>query len=108
MTPFERETIINSSDGDQFVRILTHQRKFLTRLRKDPRFVEVRSGVDEGTEWAEFTVGAELWSPVSGIKKRGHSLTPQQRADATARLAQARALRSETHTLSVSSGSNHG
>jgi hypothetical protein len=66
----ERETVINASDGDDLVRILTHQLRFLGRLRKDERFTEIRSGYEGTTEWAEFTIPASLWNPITGAKRR--------------------------------------
>lgn len=66
----ERETVINASDGDRLVRVLTHQAKFLGRLRRDDRFTEIRSGHEGTTEWAEFTIPASEWNPVTGAKRR--------------------------------------
>lgn len=53
----ERETVINTSDDDDQVRIWTCQRTVITSLRKKPhQFHEVQSGYHGSTEWAEFTI----------------------------------------------------
>lgn len=84
LSAFERETVVNSSDGDEVVRIWTAQRTFITKMRKEPAFTEVRCGTNEGTEWAEFTIPATKWSPV-GVR-RSRTMTPEAKAEATARL----------------------
>jgi hypothetical protein len=76
----ERETVINASDGDELVRVLTHQPKFLGRLRRDERFTEVRSGNDGGTLWAEFTIPASEWNPIAGAKARRKPLSEEEKA----------------------------
>lgn len=88
-TAHERETVIVSSDGDAAVRIWTAQRKFINRLRKDQRFTELRSGITDGTEWAEFEIPATDWNPVSGAKRK-RSLTDEQRREVAERLRRGR------------------
>ena len=51
------------------VRIWTAQRRFITQLRNHPKVTEVRSGHVDGSAWAEFSVGANDWSPVHGVKR---------------------------------------
>lgn len=92
LTAPERETTINASDDDGVVRIWTAQRRYITRLRKNPAFTETRSGRFGSTEWAEFTIPAENWNPASGAKRRV-SLTDEQRQAAADRLRAARAER---------------
>lgn len=89
MNPFERETVVTSSDGDDFVSVYTCQRRYISRLRKHPKAVETGSGTHEGTEWVTFRIPAKQWSPVSGIK-RTSTLTPEQRAASAERLRRAR------------------
>ncbi len=89
MNSFERETVINSSDGDELVRIWTAQRRYITKMRRDARFTEVRSGVYEDSEFAEFTIPAVSWSPIGA--KRVVTMTSAQRIAAATRLAEARA-----------------
>lgn len=88
MTSAERETIVTTSDADEFVRVWSAQRRFITKMRRNPNFTEVRSGSHGTTEWAEFTVPAERWSPL-GVRRQ-NSLTEQQRAEARTRLASVR------------------
>lgn len=83
LNPFERETVINMSDGDEMVRIWTAQRKVLTQCRKDAAFREVASGFRGSTEWAEFTIPADRWNPRTGRKRQ---LSEEQRAKLAANL----------------------
>lgn len=85
----ERETTVNASDGDNFVRIWTAQRKFITKLRKHPKATEVDTGFVDGSEWASFTIPADQWNPVSGIK-RTVNMSEEAKAAAAARLAKSR------------------
>lgn len=89
----ERETIVNGTDADELVTILTHQRRHITALRKHAAFTEVRSGFHGTTEWAEFTIAADRWSPATGAKRAGRSLSEAQRAERAAQLAAARSIR---------------
>ena len=89
LTAPERETTIISTDGDDIVTIETAQRRFLTRLRKNPSFTEVAAGTYEGTEWARFTIPARDWSPATGAKRK-RNLTDEQREELRDRLANAR------------------
>jgi hypothetical protein len=88
----ERETVVNATDADDIVRIWSAQRRYITRLRKHPRVTEIRAGTVDGTEWAEFTVPADQWNPVTGVKRHdGHSF--EQKKASAERLAAARAGR---------------
>lgn len=84
----ERETTVTANDEDGLVRIWSAQRKHITKMRRNPQFTEVKSGFYGTSEWAEFTVPADRWSPV-GVK-RLVSLTEQQRNDRRDRLQAAR------------------
>ncbi len=93
MTPDERETIVRSSDGDDVVRIWTAQRTVITRLTKDDRFELVSSGQQGGrVVWAEFTIPADKYSPVTGAKKRFNlsETEKQKRAERAAAMRAAR------------------
>ena len=94
LTAPERETTIISTDGDDLVTIETAQRRYLTRLRKNPSFLEVATGTYEGTEWARFTIPARDWNPASGAKRK-RSLTDEQRGELRDRLANARTHRGD-------------
>jgi hypothetical protein len=81
----ERETVINTTDADDLVRVWTCQARYLGRLRRQPSFTEVKSGRYGSTEWAEFTIQASEWNPASGAKRRV-TLTEEQRQARAARL----------------------
>ena len=89
LTASERETVINSDDDSGVVRIWTAQRRFITRLRKNPTFTEIGTGFHGTTEWAEFTIPADQWNPASGAKRRV-TMTDEQRRAAADRLRAAR------------------
>ena len=87
-TAAERETIVRTSDDDDLVHIWTAQKRFITKMRRNPQFTEVETGYHGTSEFAEFTVPADRWSPL-GVK-RLTNLTEQQRNQASARLQAAR------------------
>jgi hypothetical protein len=90
MEAAERETVINTSAADDHVRIWTAERVYITALRKSPNFAEIRCGVVDGTEWAEFTIRKDQWNPVRGVKHLRKQSSEQKRANAE-RLAAYRA-----------------
>lgn len=87
-SPAERETTITTSDVDDLVHIWSAQRKHITKMRRNPAFTEVRSGLHGSSEWAAFTIPVDRWSPL-GVK-RSVSLTEQQREERRTRLLEAR------------------
>lgn len=89
MIAVERETVINASDGDDVIRIWTAQRRFITRLQRNPRVKQVGSGEHDGTPYYVFEVPASEWNPVSGVK-RASRLTDEQKKATAERLRQAR------------------
>ena len=89
LTAPERETTVISTDGDDLVTVETAQRRYLTRLRKSARFLEVAQGEFEGSEWARFTIPASEWNPATGAKRK-RNLTAVQRQELADRLARAR------------------
>jgi hypothetical protein len=88
----ERETVVNATDADDVVRVWSAQRTYITALRKSPSFTEIRCGVADGTEWAEFTIPRALWNPVRGVKHVRKQSSEQKRASAE-RLAALRTTR---------------
>ena len=80
--PYERETIITTSDGDKLVTIETFQRGYLGKLRRDDRFTEKPGGTDAH---GVFTIERRKWSPTSGAK-RNVQMTDEQRQAIAARL----------------------
>ena len=93
LNSYERETVINASDGDGNVTIWTAQRRYITRLRNNSSFTEVGSGAYGSTTWAEFTITAERWNPATGAKRQGRTLTDEEKILAAQRLAVAREAR---------------
>ena len=45
------------------MQIWTAQRTYVTALRHSGKFTETRSGFYGTTEWAEFTIPRDQWSP---------------------------------------------
>ncbi|HKN44261.1 MAG TPA: hypothetical protein VJW23_10075 [Propionibacteriaceae bacterium] len=84
----ERETVITTSDDDHLVSIWTAQKRFITKMRKNPQFTEVETGFYGTSEFSVFTIPADRWSPL-GVK-RLVNLTEQQRNQAATRLQAAR------------------
>ena len=80
--PYERETVITTSDGDELVTIETWQRPYLTRLRRDGRFTEQPGGDDTH---GVFTIPRNRWAPTGGAK-RTVNLTDEQKAVVAERL----------------------
>lgn len=89
LTGPERETIANTDDDAEVVRIWTAQRRHITRLRNHRAFTEVESGYHGTTEWAAFTIPADQWNPATGAKRQS-SMSGEQRAAAADRLRAAR------------------
>lgn len=85
--PYERETVITTSDGDELVTIETWQRGYLGKLRRDHRFTEKPGGTDAH---GVFTIPRNRWTPTGGAK-RSVKLTEEQKARAAERLKSARA-----------------
>ena len=91
LTAYERETIVTLNDEDDDVRVWTAQRAQITRLRRDDNYTEINHGLDDGTEWVEFTCPKSKFRFGS---KRTVNLTDEQRAQRAERLAKARSARS--------------
>jgi hypothetical protein len=85
----EQETTVSAGRDDDMVHIYTSNVVHLRRMRKDSRFVEV-SGTDED---GFFTIPADLFDPLRGLRRKGRILTDEQRSEASARLAKAREAR---------------
>lgn len=94
MNAAERETTVTTSDAEDTVRIWTAQRRFVNRLRSDPRVTIVAEGEHGDTKWIEATIPASDWNPVTGIKRRRAPLSEERREELRERLVQARAARS--------------
>ncbi len=90
MIAAERETTITSTDDSDTIIIWTAQHRFINRMHKHPGFKLVRSGVYEGSPWAEFSIPADQWNPLTGVKRQSH-MSPEQKSAAGARLLANRA-----------------
>ena len=90
---YERETTVTATDGDDIVHIWTAQRRYITRLRKNPRFTEVASGMNGSQPWAAFVIPARDWNPASGAK-RSNGMSAEQRLELAERMRKARAASS--------------
>ena len=89
----ERETVINTTDADDVVRIWSAIRTHITAMRKSPSFTEIRCGRVDGTEWAQFEIlPRDAWNPVRGVKHSRKQSSDAKRA-ASERLAAARAAK---------------
>lgn len=88
LTAAERETIIRTSDDDELVSIWTAQRAYITMLRKRAGVTEEKTGFIGTTEWVEFSVPRDRWSPI-GLK-RAMNLTDEKRTARADRLAESR------------------
>lgn len=86
LTANERETIIRTDEGDRWVWITTYHPPTCRKLREDPRFTVYKDGGDQ--------VFAKLpkseWNPL-GFAKHKRNMTPEQKAEAAARMQKARA-----------------
>lgn len=87
----ERETTIWTTDADELVHIWSAQKKHITKMRKDAAFTEVRSGHYGVTEFAEFTIPVDLWSPLGVVRRRNY--TTDERNDIGKRLSGAQSPR---------------
>lgn len=91
MTAYERETIVNANDEDEFAIVTTYQRSRITQLRKNTAAVE---NLDfKGRAWggAQFTLPANLVSFRNPRKQSAES-----KARVADRMARARAARKDT------------
>jgi hypothetical protein len=88
LTAPERETIIGTSDADDYYDIWTAQRPVITKLKKNPAAALVEEGFYGTTAWARFQLPANLLTFRSA--KRTVELTDEQRAERRERLARVR------------------
>jgi hypothetical protein len=89
LTAPERETVIQFDDELDVATIHTHQRRIITKLKKNPSARLLEEGRFDGTAWARFELPKELVSFRSARVKR--VLTDEQRAERAARLRAATA-----------------
>jgi hypothetical protein len=91
LTPYERETIISYSDGDDRAHVYTEQRTVINRLKKLSGVILEGEGERCGSPWARFRL------PASYVKFRApRRLSDTHRAQLAGNLARARAARGQT------------
>lgn len=86
----ERETTVVVGELDGMVRIQTSIRRHISRLRKAHDVQEIRTVRVGSSEEVTFEIPADLWNPVSGVKRRRAPLSAEQRQALADRLAKSR------------------
>jgi hypothetical protein len=90
LTPAERETVILLNDEDDFAEITTHQRTWVTKLRKNPAAEETEALSYGSTTGARFRVPAKLVS-VRTKQRAVAALSDEEKATRAERLNSTRA-----------------
>jgi hypothetical protein len=90
LTPSERETAILINDQDDFAEITTHQRTWVTKLRKNPAAEEIDDLSHGSTTGARFRVPARLVS-VRTKQRAMRPLSDDEKAKRAERLNATRA-----------------
>jgi len=91
LTPFERETVILMSDGDDVATISTHQRTVLTKLERNPSAVKVEDLTHGSSAGAKFEMPARLIS-----FRRATTISDEDREAKAARMRDLAASRRST------------
>jgi hypothetical protein len=90
LTPPERETVILINDADDFAEISTHQRTWVTKLRKNPAAEELEDLSYGSTTGARFRLPARLVS-VRTKERAVRALSEEEKARRAERLNATRA-----------------
>jgi hypothetical protein len=90
LTPPERETVILINDADDFAEISTHQRTWVTKLRKNPAAEELEDLSYGSTTGARFRLPAKLVS-VRTKERAVRALSEEEKARRAERLNATRA-----------------
>jgi hypothetical protein len=90
LTPPERETVILINDADDFAEISTHQRTWVTKLRKNPSAEELEDLSYGSTTGARFRLPAKLVS-VRTKERAVRALSKEEQAQRAERLNATRA-----------------
>lgn len=88
LTAYERETVIDFNDQDEFAYVTTYQRTMLTKLRRNPAAELIETFETEGSPGARFKVPAKLVSI-----RNPRNITEETRAKLVDNAARARAAR---------------
>jgi hypothetical protein len=87
LTAAERETIINLNDKDETAHIYTAQRRWITKLKKNPHAKLLSEGNHDGSVWAEFEIPVDLIAYPRSTRRRLSEVQKQALADGRARAA---------------------
>lgn len=85
LSPPERETVILINDEDEWAEISTHQRTWVTKLRKNPAAEEIEDLSHGSTTGARFRVPARLVS-VRTKRRAVRALSEEEKARRAERL----------------------
>jgi len=77
---------VSFNDAEEMALVFTHQRRVITRLKKNPSAVLLEEGVFERSRWARFALPKNLIS----FRSKKRVFSEQERAKRAARLAAAR------------------
>ncbi|MGX9349190.1 hypothetical protein [Microbacterium sp. KNMS] len=89
----EQETTVTLGRDDEYAYIWTNNPVHARKLDADKRVTRITANGDEFG--GQYQVLAADFDPLKGFRRRGRELTPEQKAEAAARLAQARAAKNE-------------
>jgi hypothetical protein len=87
LTAPERETIITLNDEDDTAHIYTAQRRWITKLKKNPKANLPAEGKHECSAWAEFEIPADLIAYPRATRRRLTAVQKQALAEGRARTA---------------------
>jgi hypothetical protein len=90
LTAYERETVVNLNDEDDFAIITTYQRSVITSLRKNPAAREITPGAMKKWGGAQFAIPAKL---INFRNPRRGTAAQQDPEAAAERMAKARAAK---------------
>lgn len=82
----EQETTVTAGRDEPVVRIWSNHVPHVRKLRKNPRVTQTSGDEFEGF----FEIASEDYDPLIGFRRKGRTLTDEQRAAAAERLANAR------------------
>ena len=86
LTAPERETVITFSDADDTALVYTHQRRIITKLRRNPLAREVEDISHDGTAGAVFELPADRISFL-GTRRKATAAQVENLAKARSKLA---------------------
>ena len=79
---YERETVINMNDEDDVAYIVTYQRPWITKLKRNPAFKVKNEGSIDGSAFIEDTLPTAL----VGFRQPRKEMSDERRAELSARM----------------------